>query len=117
VASRTASPNYRLRPAPRSRTRGRPASRIHWDKFGRVILVLAIFGVLISYIHPLLGFVGAWQDRRTAATELTSLRAEHAQLERRAGTLDSRNAAELAARRLGMVRQGEQAYAIKGLGH
>lgn len=112
-----ANRGYRLRPAPRSRARGRPQTRVRWDKLGRVILVLALFGVLISYIHPLLGFVGAWQDKRTAATELSALRAEHAQLVRKAGLLDGRDAAERAARRLGMVSQGERAYVIKGLGN
>jgi hypothetical protein len=33
----------------------------------------------------------------------------------KASTLDSRDAAEQAARRLGMVRNGERAYVIKGL--
>jgi cell division protein FtsB len=88
---------------------------VRWDKLGRVILVLALFGVLVSYIHPLLGFVGAWQDKRTAATELSALRAEHAQLVKKAGSLDGRDAAEKAARRLGMVSEGERAYVIKGL--
>jgi cell division protein FtsB len=113
MATRATS-SYRLRPAPRSRTRGWPQSRVRWDKLGRVILVLALFAVLASYIHPLLGFVGAWEDKRAAATELSALRAEHAQLVRKAGSLDGRDAAERAARRLGMVAEGERAYVIKG---
>lgn len=116
MATRTAhAPGYRLRPAPRSRARGRSGSRIRWDKLGRVILVLALFGVLISYVHPLLGFVGAWNDKRSAAAELSSLRAEHATLESTATSLNSRNAAEQAARKLGMVGAGERSYVIKGL--
>ena len=90
---------------------------MRWDKLGRVILVLALFGVLISYIHPLLGFVGAWQDKRTAATELSALKAEHAQLVNKSRSLDGRDTAEKAARRLGMVARGERAYVIKNLGH
>ena len=35
---------YRV--APRRRPRGRPASRIHWDKLGRVVLVLVLFAIL-----------------------------------------------------------------------
>jgi hypothetical protein len=89
---------------------------VRWDKLGRVILVLALFLVLASYIHPLLGFVGAWNDRRTAATELSQLKDEHASLQSKAGSLDSRDAAERAARRLGMVGTSERAYVIKGLG-
>jgi cell division protein FtsB len=111
------APSLRLRPAPRSRSRGGArSSRVRWDKLGRVILVLALFGVLVSYIHPALGFVSAWNDKRTAATELSQLRAEHASLQAKATSLDGRNAAEQAARRLGMVANGERAYVIQGLG-
>jgi cell division protein FtsB len=115
MASRSASPNDRLRPAPRSRSRGGSGSRVRWDKLGRVVLVIALFAILASYFHPLLGFFGAYQDKKAAATELTELRREHSQLVNKASTLHSRDAAELAARRLGMVRNGERAYVIKGL--
>ena len=118
MASRAgAAPAYRLRPAPRTRARGRSGSRVRWDKLGRVILVLALFFVLVSYVHPLLGFFGAWNDRRAAASDLTQLKAEHASLQAKAGSLNSRDAAERAARRLGMVGAGERSYVIKGLGH
>ncbi len=78
-----------------------------------MILVLALFGVLVSYIHPTLGFVSAWNDRRSAAGELSQLRSEHDALKAKASTLDSSAAAEHAARRLGMVAEGEHAYVIK----
>jgi cell division protein FtsB len=82
-----------------------------------VILVLALFFILFSYIHPVMGFFGAWSDRRTAAVELGQLKTEHSSLEAKAGSLDGRDAAERAARRLGMVRAGERPYVIKGLGN
>src|SRR3954451_21217099 len=110
-----ANRGYRLRPAPRSRTRGRPQPRERVGEAGRVIRLLPLLGVLFSYIRPLLGFVGAWQDKRPAATELSALRAEHAQLVKKAGSLDGRDAAQKAPRRLGMVSEGERAYVIKGL--
>ena len=40
---------------------GRPASRIHWDKLGRVVLVLVLFAILFSYINPVVNFVDAWR--------------------------------------------------------
>ena len=109
-------PAYRLRPAARSRSSRNRGSRVRWDKLGRVILVLALFGVLISYIHPALGFVSAWNDKRSAAAELSQLRSEHDTLKARASSLDGHAAAEHAARKLGMVAEGERAYVIKGLG-
>jgi cell division protein FtsB len=110
------APAYRLRPAPRSRSSRSRGSRVRWDKLGRVLLVLALFAVFLSYIHPALGFFTAWNDKRTAAAELSQLRSEHDALKAKTSTLGSRAAAEHAARRLGMVSEGERAYVIQGLG-
>ena len=113
-----ASRGYRLRPAPRSRRRGGGASRIHWDKVGRVALVLVLVAICVSYVKPALNFLDAWQDSK----------AEHASLdgaavrEREAAcsgssTLDGPDAAERAARKLGMVSPGEGSYVVRGLPH
>jgi cell division protein FtsB len=108
---------YRLRPAPRSRTRGRPASRIRWDKVGRVTLVIVFFLVLASYVGPALNFFDAWRDSRTEHAALGDLRQENAKLRERIATLDGSDAAERAARKQGLVATGEAAYTIQGLGH
>lgn len=103
---------YRLRPAPRSRTGGRPASRIHWDKVGRVALVVVIFLVLISYVSPALRFFDAWRDARTDYAALADLREENARLRQRIVNLDGSDAAALAARKQGLISAGEKAYTI-----
>ena len=47
MSARTpAARGYRLRAAPRKRGHREPASRIHWDKVGRVALVLVLFAIL-----------------------------------------------------------------------
>ena len=76
---------------------------------------LVVFGVLASYVGPLTGLLGAYQDRSTAATELTQLRRENAALRARADSSQGPNPAEAAARRLGMVSPGEHSYFVKGL--
>ena len=81
---------YRLRPAPRSRSRGRPASRVRWDKVGRVALVLVLFLVLASYVGPALNFLDAWRDSRSEHAALGELRESNAKLKQRIATLDSR---------------------------
>jgi cell division protein FtsB len=111
----TAASGYRLRPAPRRRARSGARSRIHWDKLGRVVLVLVLIGILASYVGPVTNLVGAWQDRRAAAGELTQLRREYENLHARAAGATGPNPAEDAARKLGMVSPGERSYSIKGL--
>ena len=103
---------YRLRPSPRSRAGGRPASRVHWDKVGRVALVAVLFLVLASYVSPALKFFDAWRDSRTEHAALAELRDENARLRQRIASLDGSDAAERAARKQGLISLGEKAYTI-----
>jgi cell division protein FtsB len=105
-----------MRPAPRRASRGRPRSRIHWDKLGRVVLVLVLFAILVSYVGPTLKFVGSWRDAGAQRAELRSLQQQNTRLRERAATLGESAAAERAARKLGMVSIGERSYVIRGLG-
>ena len=104
---------YRV--APRRQARGRPASRIHWDKLGRVVLVIVLFVILFSYVNPAVNFIDAWRDSRAQRSEVVELRKEHERLAARAAALDDSKAAVRAARKLGMVTEGERAYVIRGL--
>jgi len=106
---------YRTRPAPRRRTQGRPASRVHWDKLGRVVLVIVFFLILVSYVNPLVGFVDAWRDSRAQQDEVLELRQEHRRIAAKAAALDDSEVAVQTARKLGMVAPGEGAYVVRGL--
>jgi cell division protein FtsB len=116
VSSRAqAARGYRLRPAPRSARRGTGASRIHWDKVGRIALVLVLVAICIAYIKPALNFFDAWQDSKAEHQALAELREENAGLRERIANLDGPDAAERAARKLGMVTPGEGSYVLHGL--
>lgn len=106
---------YRLRPAPRRRARGRPASRIHWDKLGRVVLVIVLFLILVSYVNPAVNFIDAWRDSHAQRSELQQLKREHSRLAARAASLDDDAVAAQEARKLGMVAPGERSYVIRNL--
>jgi cell division protein FtsB len=111
-----AARGYRMRPAPRSRARGgRGASRIRWDKVGRVALVLVLAAVLLSYVNPAINFFDAWRDSRAEHSSLADLRKENAALQKRVATLNTEDAAERAARKQGMVANGERSYFVRGL--
>ena len=112
-----ASRGYRLRPSPRSRRRGSGASRIHWDKVGRVALVLVLLAICVSYVKPALNFFDAWRDSKAEHASLEQLRSENAKLRQRIVNLDGPDAAERAARKLGMVSPGEGSYVVHGLPH
>jgi cell division protein FtsB len=102
---------YRARPA--ARRGARNPSRIRWDKLGRVALVVVLIAVFASYVNPIVNFVDAWHDARAERVQLHDLQRHNAELRSEAGSLQGADAAERAARRLGMVASGERSYVIK----
>src|SRR3954452_12770660 len=105
-------------PRRRPRRRVRPGvgpSRIRWDRVGRIALVLVLFGVLVSYLNPLVSLVEAWQGSKSSEQELTQLKQEQAQLRDQLREVSSPATLEREARRLGMVEPGEHAYVVHGL--
>lgn len=109
-----AQPRYKARVVPRGQ-RGSRASRIRWDRFGRIVLVLVLFAVLISYIGPTMHVFNSWRESRAAKQQLTTLKTENDRLARQAHELEKPAAAIAEARKLGMVGPGEKAYVIDGL--
>ncbi|MGB2851150.1 MAG: septum formation initiator family protein [Solirubrobacterales bacterium] len=106
---------YKARIAPRKARGPGPASRIQWDRVGRIVLVLVLFAVLASYVNPTIDLFRTWRDAGAAEQRLAELQAENDRLERRAAELKTPAAALREARKLGMVGAGEQGYVIKGL--
>ena len=104
------APAYRI--APRRSRAGGPASRVDWERFGRIALVIVLFAIVVLYVNPFVNFVDAWRDSRSESAQLAELKAENAKLRERAATLSEPDAAERGARRLGMVAPDERAVAI-----
>ena len=83
---------------------------------GRIALVLVLFGVMVSYLNPLVGLLQAWQGSKASDQQLAQLKVEKAQLTAELHEVSSPATLEREARRLGMVRPGEHAYVVHGLG-
>ena len=75
--------------------------------------MLVFFVILASYVGPSLKFIDAWRDSGAEKEQLRELQQENQQLKAKAATLDGPDAAERAARRLGMISDGERSYVIK----
>ena len=74
-----------------------------------------LFGVLVSYLNPLVNLVDAWSDSKAGEERLAGLRQENTELQQQVREASSPLTLEREARRLGMVRAGERAYVVKGL--
>jgi cell division protein FtsB len=103
---------------PQRRVRRRVGpSRIRWDRVGRIALVLVLFGVMVSYLNPLVNLLQAWQGSKASEQQLAQLKHEKAELTRELREVSSPATLEREARKLGMVRPGEHAYVVHGLGN
>lgn len=103
------------RAAPRRARRRVGPSRVRWDRIGRIALVLVLFGVMVSYLNPVVNLFDAWRDSKASEQGLVELKAEHAGLEQQLERAQDPLTLEREARRLGLVKPGERAYVIRGL--
>ena len=90
-------------------------SRIRWDRVGRTALVLVLFGVLMSYLNPVVNLIDAWRDSKAGEERLVELQREQASLEEQVEVASSPLTVEREARRLGMIQAGERSYVVHGL--
>ncbi|HEX3325132.1 MAG TPA: hypothetical protein VHR65_08400 [Solirubrobacterales bacterium] len=103
-------PATRRKPAAR-----RGASRIHWDRVGRVALTLVLFLVLYSYLNPLVDFVKTYTATTAARIQLHDAQHENSRLHWRVQHADDPLVLDAKARAQGMVGPGETPIVVRGL--
>ncbi len=106
----------RRRPAARKR---RPAarsgaSRIKWDRIGRIALVVVLFAVGYSYLNPAIDFVKTYTATTAAKAELHELQHENTRLHEQVKSADDPIVIDRRARGQGMVAEGETPIVIRG---
>jgi cell division protein FtsB len=101
----------RRRPAARS-----GASRVNWDRVGRIALTLVLAAVLYSYLHPAIDFVKTYTATTAAKAQLHELQHENTRLHNRVQSADDPIVVARMARAQGMVAEGETPVVIHGAG-
>src|SRR3954454_9981618 len=111
---------------PRTATRRRPAarktrpaarrgaSRVKWDRVGRVALTLVLVAVLYSYLGPSVDFVKTYTGTTAAKAKLHGLLKENRRLHNRIQSADDPLVVNHEARAQGMVAEGETPVVIRG---
>jgi len=105
----------RRRPAARKNPDRPGSGRIQWDRLGRVLLVLLVFGLLASYVSPLINLARTYRSAGATKVELHRVQAVNDQLERRVKHVKGDSVLRREARRQGMIVPGEQAYVVNGI--
>ena len=93
----------------------RSAPRVRWDRVGRLALLFVAVLLVALYVNPLRTYIATRQEAATKRAEVAELQREHTALVQRKAQLHRPGSIETEARRLGMVRPTERAYAVKGL--
>jgi hypothetical protein len=121
-AGRTTAQRARRRPAarrkPASRRKPAPrrgASRIQWDRVGRIALTVVLAAVLYSYLNPAIDLVKTYTATTAAKAELHEQLAENKRLHRRIQSSDDPVALSRRARAQGLVAEGETPLVVREL--
>jgi cell division protein FtsB len=78
--------------------------------------MLCVLGALLYlYLSAGVSLVSTWKEARSDSAQLAALERQHAALEARHTSLTNPTTLVPEARRLGMIRPGEQTYVITGL--
>jgi hypothetical protein len=110
-AARSSSRTPRRRPGRRPPGR-RGASRVQWDKVGRVALTLVLAAVLYSYLHPALDFVNTYRSTSQAKVIFHEALRENKRLHRRVQRSGDPVALDEMARNQGMIAAEETPYVV-----
>jgi hypothetical protein len=114
-AGRTRSATRRRPAARKTRPAARRgASRIKWDRVGRIALTVVLFAVLYSYLNPSIDFVKTYTGTTEAKAELHQLLDENQRLHNRIQSSDDPLVVQREARAQGMVGEGETPVVIRG---
>ena len=99
----------RARPAAR-----KGASRIKWDRVGRVALTLVLAAVLYSYFNPSIDFYKTYAGTTAAKAKRLELLKENRRLHQRIQSSGDPLVVQREARAQGMVGEGETPVVIQG---
>jgi cell division protein FtsB len=114
-ARKSAATRARRRPAPRRRPAARSgASRVNWDRVGRVALTFVLAAVLYSYLNPAIDFVKTYQATTVAKAQFHRALDENKRLHYRVQHSEDPAVLDARARAQGMVGPGETPIVIRG---
>ncbi|MCW3068665.1 MAG: Septum formation initiator [Solirubrobacterales bacterium] len=122
-AASTAHPRSRpLTRAPAKARNGRrsgPSRRagtgVRWDRVGRIAMLCVLAALLYLYLSAGIHMFSTWRQSSHARATVSSMESEHRSLVKQHQMLSQLATVEAEARRLGMMRPGEQPYVMSGL--
>jgi cell division protein FtsB len=88
---------------------------VRWDRLGRSAMLCVMVALAYLYLSAGLRLFSAWGESKRDNAQARVLEGQNRTLEQQHATLASPGMVQAEARRLGMIRPGEQAYIVSGL--
>ena len=115
-ASTRRAPGRTSRPRAGARVAGAAGGpRVRWDRLGRLALLAVLVALLYLYVSAGFHLLSTWQQSRHDHAAVATMEREHSVLVRQHEALSGQAALEAEARKLGMMRKGEQPYVVGNL--
>ena len=92
-----------------------PVARVRWDRLGRIAMLCLLVALVYLYVSAGVRIYSTYREARSDSTQLAALEHEHVLLVHEHESLGRRNTVEGEARKLGMMKAGEQPYVVTGL--
>jgi cell division protein FtsB len=90
-------------------------ARVRWDRVGRVAILCVIAALLYLYLSAGIRMLSTWHQSTHDQAAVATMQSEHRSLAQQHETLSRLATIEAEARRLGMMKPGEQPYVVSGL--
>jgi cell division protein FtsB len=88
---------------------------VRWDRVGRVAMLCVLVALTYLYLSAGIHMLSTWRQSHRDGAAVAALEREHVLLKSQQETLSKPSSLEEEARQLGMMKRGEQPYAISGL--
>jgi hypothetical protein len=88
---------------------------VRWDRVGRVAMLCVLAALVYLYLSAGIHMFSTWRESHRDGAAVATLEHEHRLLSSQHEALSKPSMLEQEARQLGMMKHGEQPYAISGL--
>jgi cell division protein FtsB len=90
-------------------------ARIRWDRVGRIAMLAVLCAILYLYVSAGVSLLSSWRESKRDNAQVVALARQNRALQRQRTVLTGPGTMQAEARRLGMVKPGEQTYVVSGL--
>lgn len=88
---------------------------MRWDRLGRLAMLAVMVAIVYLYLSAGVRLFSVWSESKRDAAQAHALERQHRDLQQQHALLAAPGSVQADARKLGMIRSGEQTYSVSGL--